>query len=410
MFLMLSLGRQALDARAREAPDYAATAPVTIKVLRSVSEVEGIRDAWTQMQRHPNADIDFFLNVVESRPQILRPHVVVLSRDGRPTAILAGRIENRFLESKFGYKVIHRSPVVGLTVIYGGLLGDFSPSNSTLIMKCLVKSLADQEADLIWFNGIRSDSPMYQIGRRASGVLFSDFAPELNLHWKVNLPGSYEQFLQSLSSKTRYNLRAYSSRLLKTFGKALSVRCFRQKTELDQIVHDTEFVAAKTYHRGLGVGFVDDAETRRLTAFSLERGWFRAYILYVGGTPCAFWHGLQYGRTFFTGCTGSDPAYREHRLGTCLLTKVFEDLCRDAGVGEVDFGLGDAEYKRHLCNQSWLEASAYVFAPTIRGLALNSLRTPFLLVDRSARRVVGRSGLLTKIKTLWRKRAAQTLC
>lgn len=378
--------------------------PVSVRVLRSVSEIEEVRDAWMQMQRHPNADMDFFLSVVDSRPEILRPHVLVLSRDGRPAAILVGRIEDSFLEAKLGYKVIHRWPVRCLTFVYRGLLGDSSAANSAALMKAAINCLADREADVIWFNSLRSDTPIYRIARRACGLLFSDYFPELNLHWRASLPGSYEQFLQTLSSNTRHNLRRYSSRLLKTFGRDLSVRCFRQRTELDQIIDDTEFVAAKTYHRGLGVGFVDSAQTRRLTALALERNWFRAYILYIRGVPSAFWNGLQYGRTFFTGATGSDPAYSEHRLGTFLLTRVFEDLCQNDAADEIDFGFGDAQYKRDLCDQSWQEASMYVFAPTVRGLVLNAVRTPTILIDRASRKALERTKLLEKVKRAWRNR------
>jgi hypothetical protein len=74
----------------------------------------------------------------------------------------------------------------------------------------------------------------------------------------------------------------------------------------------------------------------------LERGSCRAYILYIEGIPRAFWNDVAYGKTFFTGATGTDPDFSEHRLGTFLLTKAFEDLCQNDRVEQVDFGLGDA--------------------------------------------------------------------
>ena len=61
-----------------------------------------------------------------------------------------------------------------------------------------------------------------------------------------------------------------------------------------------------------------------------------------------------------------------------LIMRVIEDFCSGANgdaVKELDFGLGHAEYKGALCSKSWLEAPVYIFSPTLKGLALKSLRT-----------------------------------
>ena len=51
----------------------------------------------------------------------------------------------------------------------------------------------------------------------------------------------------------------------------------------------------------------------------MERGWFRAYVLYLDGEPIAFWQGQAYNGVFSTGVPGFDPAYADLRVGNYVL-------------------------------------------------------------------------------------------
>jgi hypothetical protein len=94
-----------------------------------------------------------------------------------------------------------------------------------------------------------------------------------------------------------------------------------------------------------------------------------------------------------------------------LLMRTIEGLYanqQDCRVTDIDWGHGDAEYKEMLGNQSWEEATISIFAPTVRGVSLNALRSPVILFDRYARRVLERTRLLPRIKKAWRNRVVQT--
>jgi Acetyltransferase (GNAT) domain len=375
---------------------------VAVKVARTREEVLALRPIWEKLQAHPNTDLDFYLEAIDSLGGVLRPHVLLLKREGIPQSILVGRIDDVWLESRIGYKVIHRSRIRRLTILHGGLLGDFRFSNATALMQTLVSELTCGEADAVWFNCLRSDSPMYEAAKNSSGALFADHFQERGLHWRAHLSASYPKFLSGLTSKTRNNRLRHSNRLLHAHGSSLEVKCLQTPNDLDQILNETEQVASQTYHRSLGVGFAKNTETERLIKLALAQGWFRCYFLYLNAKPCAFWHGMLYRSTFFTGNTGTDPTYREFGLGTYLLMKIFEDLCTMGGVEGVDFGLGDAQYKRELCDENWAESSLYVFAPTFRGLMLNLVRTPIMFADSAGRRVLERTQLMQRIKRAWR--------
>lgn len=83
---------------------------ISLRLLRSVPEIEQIRDIWAAWQCHPNSDVDFFLAVIQSRPNVLRPHVVLACRDGVPEAMLVARLEANTVPINFGYKTLFKLP------------------------------------------------------------------------------------------------------------------------------------------------------------------------------------------------------------------------------------------------------------------------------------------------------------
>jgi CelD/BcsL family acetyltransferase involved in cellulose biosynthesis len=225
------------------------------------------------------------------------------------------------------------------------------------------------------------------------------------VHRTLTLPASVDAFYAGLSSKVRKNLRWQAKKLLQDFSGDVRVHCFRQATELDRMFAEVERVAQKTYQRGLGVGFADNAEMRQRMHFEAEKGWLRVFALYVKEQLCAFWIGTQYGEVFHSNFMGYDAEYGKYSPGMFLVVRVIEDFCsQNQNVRQIDFGLGDAQYKEVLGNQEWQEASVHIFGPSLRGCGLNALQVPVMLLDRAARKVLQETKLLARIKKFWRER------
>ena len=379
-----------------------------IRLAKSLSEVSALRDEWQRMCVDPNADIDFYRAIVECRSEVRHPYVMVLKRNGTVHAMLVGRLERKGFDVPLGYNKIRLASVRCLTLIHGGLLGDASEKCVTDLVKSVMDSLRNGEADVAWFYGLDVNSSFYRVARNAGGLLTRDYFPGQIQRWKLRLPPSYEELYRGLSSNTKHNLKRYSKRLRETFGDQLSIKSLRDLGDLEWVLVDTEAIAAKSYHRGIGVGFIDNNETRRTMRLAAEQGRLRAYVLYIAGKPCAFWNGELYGRGFFTSTTGYDPDFRDYRPGTFLLQRMLQDLCSDKVADEVDFGFGDAQYKRDWCEQEQMQTSFFVFAPTLKGVYLNCLRTPLMGVVNGARQILSRTGALQKIKRAWRDRLVQT--
>lgn len=371
------------------------------RVVRSLAEIEDIRGIWMSWQCHPNSDIDFYLAILGSRPEILQPHIIVVYREGRPDAMLIGRIQHAAIDLKIGYKSFFRTQVRQLNFIYGGLLGNASSDNARLLVNEVNNSLRRGEAEVAFFNNVRADSPMYYFSRRLPSFLSRDHFPTLQTHRSIRLPISGEEFYRGLAPKVRKNRRSEAQKLLRDYAGDVRVSCYHEVSQLGRMIQEAEQIAKKSYQRALGAGFVDNAAMRQRLHLEAAKGWLRAYVLYVAGRPCAFIIGTLYGGTFYNAFMGYESSFGRYSPGTYLLLKIIEGLCNE-GVKEMDFGFGDAWYKQHFGNCEWQERSVYVFPPTLKGIGLNVLRTPTMLMDQLAKKTLERTGLLLKIKRIWR--------
>ena len=218
----------------------------------------------------------------------------------------------------------------------------------------------------------------------------------------LTLPESFDDFVAARPSRIR--LKRYAKRLDKQLGDELAVEITRDPSGLDRFARDAEAIAAATYQRAVGSGFADTPEQRELLRISLEHGWQRAYVLRIREVPVAYWLCSTYRGTMTTRVTGYAPDREHDRAGSYLLMRVIEDACRDPGLHSLDFGPGDADYKRHFSSDSHLEQNMLVFAPTFHGRRLNLTRGAILGGVELARRLTDATGFTGGIRTSWRRR------
>ncbi len=390
---------KSLNHQVQECPQF------TVTIARSREEMEPLRAAWKDLQRHPNSDMDYYLAVVDSRSKILRPHVVALYRHGRPVAMTIGRLEDIALDLKVGYKSLLRPRLRALTVIYGGFLGDCSDEAVDGMMAALMSSLRNGEADVLFIHNLDVDSPVYRRTSKTPYRTGRNYFPILNVHWEMSVPPDMAEFYESLEYKVRKNMRRSVRMLAKAYPDNIQIRCFRHKSEVETFLRDAEEVAKKTYQRGLGVGFVENEETSRLVRMAAENGYLRSYILYIGDRPVAFEQAVQYGDTLYCENAGYDPSYRKVDPGTNLFLSLLDDLCAEKKISRIDFGFGDADYKRSYGGHCREEASVYIFAPTIKGLAVNIMQSLLTAASKYAEAVFKKLSLYDRIKRSWRIRA-----
>jgi CelD/BcsL family acetyltransferase involved in cellulose biosynthesis len=339
------------------------------------------------------ADIDYFSLQLKTDKDETAPYVVLITQDNVAKTFLVGKIKR----SNFGWKKITTS-VRLLMIAEGGIAGCSCNECCTVLFQEIVRSLKQNEFDMIFFKEIPVDSHLYRSAQAVSGLVCHDYFAVKDLHYKMTLPDSADKF--NMSKNTRKNLRRILKRFDEDFPGKVSVRCFRKKDDAGQFCRDAEEIAKKTYQHASGGGFLNQfsssSQRHELLSLLAEREQFIGYIVYIEGRPCAFEEGILHTDTYFSRSCGYDPHYREYEVGTYLQLKIIEDFCNDARFHYIDFGFMDMFYKRRFCDISWKEASFYIFQPSIKGLFLNAFRAWKVLkrhvqsiIDRLGKRVNG---------------------
>jgi hypothetical protein len=376
-----------------------------VVIARGVDEIEAMRTKWQKFDLPSvHHDIDFYLAKVRSRPAIVRPHTILLERDGQPEAIAIGRLEESALECRLGYDTVYRPRVRVLVMRPGILLRTEAESTARAIVAEIIGCLARGEADAASFYGLDVGSHLFRAARELPARVCRAPFIVREEHRTLELSASVDEFLASRSRHARGEVRGLDRRLTRKYGERLSVKIFRAPEEIDRLFADVDRVSARTYQRALRVAFADTEEQRETIALALDRGWFRAYVLYLDDEPIAYRSGFVYRGRFTGSKTGYDPAYRNDRVGMYLLVRLIENLSADNGVAVLDFGYGDAEEKRRFSSSSSDEAHPLIFAPTFNGVRVNLARTAIAAADKFGRRTLEQTGLVRPVKRWWQKR------
>lgn len=372
-------------------------------VARTVEEVHALRPAWERLDvRNIDADIDYFLTVVANRPEVLRPHVVLVERPEGNLLVVA-RLERAPLETRVGYRVVARPTVRSLIVSFEGIVGARTEADWRRAVDELRRPLRDGEADVVVLPGLTMDGELASVARSTGSFLTRDRLVTPVEQWAAEIPDSFEEFLARRSSKTRKNLRYYARRLERTYAD-VSLRVFDDEADLPELCADMETVAAKTYQRRLGAGYTGSDLDHALMALGLRRGWMKAWVLRIDGRPVAFWHGTAYAGTFSVETPGFDPDFANDRVGIHVLAQVIEDLCADPAIHTLDYGHGEADYKRSFGDAPREVGQVLLFAPTPRAIRINVIRTVIGAATRLAKRMLEGSARGQRLKKAWRAR------
>jgi CelD/BcsL family acetyltransferase involved in cellulose biosynthesis len=307
--------------------------------------------------------------------------------------------------SAIGYLQLPRLPARVIAVIHEGVLGQLDDQGAQEVVQQLWSMLAAGEAEAIDFHYLCEDSPLLRALHQRGPRVFCEKTPRWSTHREMNLP-TQGSLLETLRSKHRTHLRKREKELQETFAGRITWRWLTHVDDVVALCARLEQVAATTYQRGLGAGFYDNEEFRQRLQLFNSRGQLRVQLLEIDGQPRAFWFGFVYGDGFHSAETGYDPVLREHEVGTLMFVRMVDELTRE-GVRRLDFGLGDAYYKERFGHRTWRETSAWLFAPTLKGVALLFYVRVFTAVDQFARRLVDRLGLRDRIKNAWRRSRAK---
>lgn len=375
---------------------------LSVETLKTPEEIRGRRALWNWTGSR-DSDLDYFLHFAGTQAEVLRPLVWVAYRGNTPEAMLIGTLEQRHIPIRLGYLNLPTPRVRMLNIVHGGLRGSASRDTTEVLVDQVLKTLRCGEADVAVFDRLNMNSQLYRTLRAFPQRFEQGLCWELQSHYCLRLPRSSQALYEMLPTKQRRNYLRKGRKLLKDFSGDVSCRWFRQASSA--MYRDLESIAERSYQRGLGVGFEDTPELRGGWELAGSKGWLRVSILYAGGKPCAFFAGAAYCGILWGDYMAYDHQFASYSPGMYLLLRSFGELCdrrQEHGIQEIDFGPGDSELKSLLSTSSELQSSAYLYARTPKGIALNLIFSLVFLAHRSARRCLARGSLLAKARRLRR--------
>src|ERR1051325_10464694 len=377
---------------------------VRVTTVTNESRLPELRADWDRLVQHPNAEFEFFSLIIKLRPEVLSPCVFTLQKGGTTRAILAGRVEEAFETFRLGYLRLWNMRIRRVCFVYGGNMGVVEPDDAAKLVDAVSSLLRDKRLDYAEFSHLKQEEPLNKAVRGRRPLIIADKVRETSIHYVLNVPAKFSDFLAGIKNRRRFT--KMSRGLENDFPGKVSVRRFSTQEEVREFWRDAEIIAAQTYHRQLGVGLRGDEEHRQRFELIARRGQFRGIIMYIQGKPSAFWCGTHFGNMLHLGATGYVPDFRKYELGTLLFLRLLEDCC-GTEVGAFDFGFGDAPYKQRFANESWVEETVYLYAPTFRGVMINILRTFTFSVNTTVKKMSDKLGITQRVKTWWRQRLAR---
>ncbi|TWG96728.1 CelD/BcsL family acetyltransferase involved in cellulose biosynthesis [Mesorhizobium sp. J18] len=381
---------------------------VTVTIATTFEAVEKLRPAWHSLPvAEIDSDIDYFLTVVRNAEQILAPHVIHIRRPGRRDLMAVARLENLPVSFRFGYSIFGRATFRAIVLAFGGILGAESREDENLVIRHLLASLEKGAADLILMRNVLVDSSLYAAFIESVSPFRRANGQPMARRWIASIPDSFDTFLSTRSAKTRGNLRRHERQLLKDYGDRLRLQRFERPEELPDLLGDMETVASRTYQRGMGVGFMGSALDKGLMKLGLEKGWYKAWMLYLDERPVAFWTGMAYGDTFFIGTPGFDPEYTKDSVGRFTMLKMIGDLCANLDISRLDYGHGDAEYKAAFGHSAGFDCDVLIGSPRPRTILVLMAYSALSLLNNRAKHFIEETSWGRRLKTALRRSHAR---
>lgn len=181
----------------------------------------------------------------------------------------------------------------------------------------------------------------------------------------IRVDGTWPEYLDSLSKHVKKEL---GRKLRKAQHEhRMEVRIVQSPQECERELPAILEIERKSWKQGNGSSFSAQPDIARfyvqLARLCSARGWFRSYLLYLGGLPAAHIFGVEYGNGYYALKTSYDEDLAAASPGVVLFAAAIEDaFSRRLKFFDL-LGL-QARWKLELANARREHVNVCLFAPT----------------------------------------------
>jgi hypothetical protein len=384
----------------------------SIKILTRAEEIECIRQVWESYEAADEykagaSQMDRFLTEIRCSGGAIRPYVIMINdRDGG-SSLLVGKIEYRDLLCNIAYKKFATFKIKYLTIIYGGLLGKDWGDKGKAVCDIFREILSRGEVDAVFMNQLHIENRLQDILKSQFCCFRRAWFIKPLIHWRTSIGKSFEAYKKNISRKCVAEVRRYRKKLNNACNNNVRTCCYTGLEDCEYLVKIAAGITKMSYKNSINAGFHDEAVTRSLMRLEAKSGDLRAYILYGGDRAIAFEYGYIYKGIYFMEHMGYDPDYSAYSPGTILFFSALERIYGDGDIHFIDYGFGDAQYKRKYADIFWQEKAVHIFRLGFKAmwaLAFFNLCNFIAFVLDGA---VTKTGLRAKLKSSWRRALAR---
>ena len=366
--------------------------------------------SWEQLAhgdvpRSIDAAACFFLPFLHARNGINTPHVALWDKDGKPDGILIARHSVGRPKLLLGSKQVPMPRLRTLDITYGGLEAR-SASTAGKQAAYLRQLLSGGDLDCISIHHLPEDNQIAQLlqpGLRWPG----DGGPVSTGHWFSELTDLEGQPLSAYPAKARRNFRRKDRNLVNAFNGDVEVRELRHVDEVETLLTVAASICARSYQGRLGVGVRDNPRWRAICSILAATGALRGYLLDAGEATIAYAVGSVREGTCNLMATAFLPEYRSVAPGSYLVRRVIERLQQEK-VRWLDFGFGEAPFKKLHGTMHRQEITLNLYSDSPAARTARVLDTAVKWADRTAHRLLQRSGLEDRARHLRRRIAERS--
>jgi hypothetical protein len=376
---------------------------VIIRSCNSLDEIDALANVWERLREN---ETNFFPTFSETKNFLeensIEFRVLVAELESHIIAIgcfLYGKTSKYFT---VGERRLFSLPVRQTTLYGSAVLGT---PDSCIIKEFLHRISKEWSFDLITLGEIKVGSPLHKAAMEiGGGLICTRVARKKALRWMINLPNSFDDYLNSLRSTTRSTILRKLRKFERMYDYELKV--IERLDQIEGFLRDAEAISRRTYQWNLGQQLRNDEPTRRRYRLLAELGQLRCYILYVNGEPCAFLRGQLSCSLYNYETPGFDPRFEKGSPGIVLLVWSIRDLIEKTDCKVFDFGQGgdDSDYKSKFGNICF-EFESLQLTQFYRPypLLLTLLQEGFSLTKNILSLALGNSIIRRKLKRLVRR-------
>ncbi len=252
----------------------------------------------------------------------------------------------------------------------------------------IYQELASQnpDADCLYLHSVRVGSFAWQHAQSSEfvGRNFILHLPRGTTPFhSLNVPETFEQYLQQFRAKKRYNL-SRQVRLLRDQTGELSCERIDTSSRVPELLEAASTVLPRAWQSSLMMPDLYEAlaSAERLRDLA-DRKLLRSYVLRCGGTPRALVLGYQHNGIFHYAEIAYDRSLAQLSPGASLLYLLIQDLIEHDRPRCVNLGIGDAEYKRIFGNVHTEDATIILFRKTWKNRVRHAAHQAFMSTIRT---------------------------